>query len=1426
MSSLREQAFALERLPRGGSEAWEIPLQATEFFPVGTPSGTVAVTLGSTTSSATGSVQPVATLAKTLGDATSAITLGVNPPSLPMSWMPQIALGKPIYGSGSVSKLIDGGYFYDTVTPGAWACAANDYAAINLGAGPKKILVAIGSDQAIITAGQYVNAAAFEAYRFQVSNNSTNGVDGTWTTVVTVTGNTFTTREHLIDFTGYSWVKLIMDTVTGGRIDELDVWDASGGTENTFAFVGDSLTVRGTSREYFLGGGKLPSFQQDFETNRGFYPLMVSLGVTGRDAAGLASDISTMLSTYPDVKYWLIGMGTNNGAGMPSQLATFISSMTTTINAIVAAGRVPILGRVPYTDAAGYGGNTSPLPALNGLKYLNDNGINALVASLGVRPGADLFQPFYDNRTAWAVLGDPHFNDDGVRGWADLWAKNIGLTGAGGVVFPTLGDATSAATGSFSNTATGTVAQTLGDATCYAYGGPPTANLAVTLADATVAASGAVIISVTGTLAVTLANASAAAVGTRSAALRMDAVADSLKLGTVPTSSTNYTALGWAKIRTDRNNYSGIFVLENSGASQFQELMTDVNGTTLMVFDHVGLALTVGTMVVNTYHKVAISVSGTTVSAYFGTMGTPGLTKVTGTIAAVTTLATFGIGSSSVSEWFNGLFEGVRVYNAVLSDFEVQLEFTSPVAVRTSNLLVDTLPPGITAGNELVSLTGSNLVQFIGGTPAYTLEGGPLLDTLVGGTVAKTLGDATCAASGSFTSGSSSYTAAISETVTLSESLASHGVFHSTLTETVSLSDSISAVKRALAALSETVALSDSIAALKRAQAAVSETVTLSDALTSHGVFKSTLTDTVTLSDSLAALKRVLAALPETVTLSDALTSHGVFKSTLPETVALSEALAALKRANPLLAETVTLSDSAVALKRSQLSLAETITLSDSLVALKRATASLSETISLSDSLAAIKRATAALAETLTLTEAVAEFFSGGAAHYTASLSETVSLAESLAAHVAFHTAVTDTVALSEALVGRLHLVAPVSDTVTLAESLVAKLAAHPTLSETVTLSESLLAVLKAKVALAESEALSDSITALKRTTAPLSDTVTVSDSLAAVKRSTAALADSVTLGAGTLTAVKRAIASLTDTVALSETQGSRAVMHEALADTLALADSIAVNVTSTGHYSASLAETVALAESIVAKLVTRGTVSETVILGAGTLAVAKKATVPLPDSVAFSDTLASRFTGRQALADSVAVSEAMAALKRATVPLAESLSLAESLASKLRNIVALADTATLTESLSATKRGQALLSESLSLTESLFAQRRIPISLSDTLALTESLATNYKTTVAFLETLSLGESLFANVGARNYVAALSETVALLESLQADYRFYSPLPGTGAADNSILPPLGATATVDVATVPLAPPTGGASQPVLGPPMPKGTTYTS
>src|SRR5208283_2858034 len=72
-------------------------------------------------------------------------------------------------------------------------------------------------------------------YSLQVSSDSTNGSDGTWTTAtdaltgipVAIGGNYYTHRSHVIDFGGDAWIKIAITSSTASYMDELDLWDAS-----------------------------------------------------------------------------------------------------------------------------------------------------------------------------------------------------------------------------------------------------------------------------------------------------------------------------------------------------------------------------------------------------------------------------------------------------------------------------------------------------------------------------------------------------------------------------------------------------------------------------------------------------------------------------------------------------------------------------------------------------------------------------------------------------------------------------------------------------------------------------------------------------------------------------------------------------------------------------------------------------------------------------------------------------------------------------------------------------------------------------------------------------------------------------------------------------------------------------------------------
>lgn len=216
-------------------------------------------------------------------------------------------------------------------------------------------------------------------------------------------------------------------------------------------------------------------------------------------------------------------------------------------------------------------------------------------------------------------------------------------------------------------------------------------------------------------------------------ALRISGEQDVLKLAT---RSGRYpvTMLCWARIVTDRNTYSAILTVEYgvNHSTEYNELVTDSDGTTLVMCDHGSLWATVGTMGVGTWRKVAMVITAGHVDCYFGTEGTPGVTRtVNASIANVTSVDYQGVGASNYAsaEWFNGRLSGVRVWNAALTEAEIEAEFTSATPVRTTDLLGAWLPPTVEVGTVLTAIAGADLVDGNGGgIPDYTVEDGPTLD--------------------------------------------------------------------------------------------------------------------------------------------------------------------------------------------------------------------------------------------------------------------------------------------------------------------------------------------------------------------------------------------------------------------------------------------------------------------------------------------------------------------------------------------------------------------------------------------------------------------------------------------------------------------------------------------------------------------------
>jgi hypothetical protein len=89
---------------------------------------------------------------------------------------------------------------------------------------------------------------------YTIEGNAAAGADTAptsgWVTLATVTGNTYHSRQHLIDLAGYNWIRLNISEANGsgdpsGVSINLDIHNASQVADDDWIFYGDSITAGG-----------------------------------------------------------------------------------------------------------------------------------------------------------------------------------------------------------------------------------------------------------------------------------------------------------------------------------------------------------------------------------------------------------------------------------------------------------------------------------------------------------------------------------------------------------------------------------------------------------------------------------------------------------------------------------------------------------------------------------------------------------------------------------------------------------------------------------------------------------------------------------------------------------------------------------------------------------------------------------------------------------------------------------------------------------------------------------------------------------------------------------------------------------------------------------------------------------------------------
>ena len=311
---------------------------------------------------------------------------------------PLVSRGKPAFAAPGVAApgaVTDGRYCGQEV----WRAAISpSWLAIQVGAGPRRVLLSWnGGEPDNYTGDDDAPGPGIPVgYTIQTSADSTNGADGAWQTVATVRDNAARTRAHSFPFAGASWVRMTVTRVADGGslvIDEIDVHDVSQGSADTIFFMGDSITAAA-----FLRCDRLqPSYAALVAGARpGYFPAQIDGGVSGVSSDWGTERIDRWLADNPDYEVWAIAFGTNDAyRERPSEV--FDQQLQTIIDRVKAAGKEPVLARIPYTDNAA---KDPHVRRLNGV-------IEDLTARNELRPGPDLYSWFRDN--------PQELNDDGIH---------------------------------------------------------------------------------------------------------------------------------------------------------------------------------------------------------------------------------------------------------------------------------------------------------------------------------------------------------------------------------------------------------------------------------------------------------------------------------------------------------------------------------------------------------------------------------------------------------------------------------------------------------------------------------------------------------------------------------------------------------------------------------------------------------------------------------------------------------------------------------------------------------------------------------------------------------------------------------------------------------------------------------------------------
>jgi lysophospholipase L1-like esterase len=237
-----------------------------------------------------------------------------------------------------------------------------------------------------------------------------------WVEKAKVTGNTYHSRQHVIDMQGANWIRIMVTASDGSEQNmdasiSMDIYDAQKVLTDDWIFYGDSLTAGGMLQ---TTQGDVPSFAQLINQKLpDHFPVQEGGGTGYLLSYDGTMHIDEWLDLFPG-KYVGLSYGTNDAWNCVAP-EKFYNNYVALVQAVISAGKIPLVPKIPWSKKAQI---QQCAPALNAK-------IDQLYRSYPqVVHGPDFWTSFQAHPD-YILQDEVHFTPQGYGEYRKLWAETV-----------------------------------------------------------------------------------------------------------------------------------------------------------------------------------------------------------------------------------------------------------------------------------------------------------------------------------------------------------------------------------------------------------------------------------------------------------------------------------------------------------------------------------------------------------------------------------------------------------------------------------------------------------------------------------------------------------------------------------------------------------------------------------------------------------------------------------------------------------------------------------------------------------------------------------------------------------------------------------------------------------------------------------------